>query len=337
MIKNFLLILIVLMNSLFAKASILQIKQFAIPVLGFTKAQEKDLKDVLLNINQYRKYRLRIPKNVYQHYSRFQELFGGDFKTFDLQKWVLKRIQEFRFRNDWAAALNAGNGTIYIGDEFFSVAQLEKIYLLVHEARHTDSPIYGHVQCPKNFPFISIGSPRANLSKLQVCDSYANGAYAYQAAFLYEVFARNAPGNDAAGYMYSSSIARVLPLLKRTVIQYYGDENLIEDAPQEFKKHKEVIAKLNAYRNFSFRKAWFNGTSVGYISSFSRLNAQYPYTLIFYASRESAKKSFLEKQHFKYPVYRVGSLIVLCPLGDGGNILPKLTVIFSTIGLQMGN
>jgi hypothetical protein len=154
----------------------------------------------------------RINKKVYHRLSRFQDLFGVSFNGKNLSHWLLSRIRKIAYHNTWTAAANQNGGEFILGDEFFTrLSMLERLYLLIHEARHSDDQGYPHVKCPKGFKFISAGQPEMDLEHALACDNTEKGAYAYQAAFLFELLAYGIFDQREVGLLYNSSISRVLP------------------------------------------------------------------------------------------------------------------------------
>jgi len=155
---------------------------------------------------------LKINKKVYRRLSRFNEFFGGSFNGETLLHWLLTRIKGLSYHNGKKAAINQNRGNIHVGNPFFQeLSVLERLYLLIHEARHSDDKGYKHIRCPKGFRFISASQPTMDLEKEQACDDEINGAYGYQAAFLFELFAFGIFDQQEVGLLYNSSISRVFP------------------------------------------------------------------------------------------------------------------------------
>ena len=155
---------------------------------------------------------LKINKRVYHRLSRFKELFGFLFNVRDLSHWLLTRIKSISYHNTWTAAVNQNKGDFIVGDFFFTKTNtLERLYALIHEARHSDDEGYQHIKCPKGFKYISARQPDMDLENESTCDDNDKGAYAFQAAFLFELFAYGIFDQNEAGLLYNSSISRVVP------------------------------------------------------------------------------------------------------------------------------
>ena len=155
---------------------------------------------------------LKISPKTYEKLSRFKELFGFVFNGPEIADWVLQRIRKIEQKKTWTALVNHRKGTFQIGKVFFEeLTPLERMYALVHEARHSDGTGYKHVRCPEGFPFISSRQPEKNLEKELACDQTHRGAYAYHAAFLFELFSYGLYDQPEVGLLYNSSISRIIP------------------------------------------------------------------------------------------------------------------------------
>lgn len=156
--------------------------------------------------------KLGIDGRLYRRLTRFETLFGKPFNGSDLEQWVLARFRKILYGNSALAAINQNQGDLIVGDLFFhDISPLERLSLLVHEARHSDGDGYPHVRCPKGFRFVSAGQPWMELDKEPACDTTDTGAYAYQAAFLFELFAYGIFDQKEVGLLYNSTAARILP------------------------------------------------------------------------------------------------------------------------------
>ena len=155
---------------------------------------------------------LKISPSTYKKLSRFKKLFGFEFNGPKMSDWILQRIRKIEQKETWTALVNHRKGTFQIGKIFFEeLTPLERMYALVHEARHSDGAGYPHVRCPKGFPFISSRQPNMDLAKNLACDNNDKGAYAFQAAFLFELFAYGLLETHEVGLLYNSSISRIIP------------------------------------------------------------------------------------------------------------------------------
>lgn len=156
--------------------------------------------------------KLKVEESLYFRYTKFRELFGFNPNGEQLKVWLLTRIKSVTREESWTIALNRNKGHFILGKRFFRKSDmLERAYCLIHEARHSDGKGYLHVKCPAGYPFISAGTPEIDLQKVPACDNVTNGAYAFQAAFLYELFAYGIFEQEKVGLVYNSSIARILP------------------------------------------------------------------------------------------------------------------------------
>ncbi len=169
------------------------------------------LQDTLERMGDLEKSDLRINEKVYARLSRFEPLFGFQFEGEALRDWLLSRIRSIRSGESWTVAVNRGKGRFVLGKAFFEeLSPLERIYLLVHEARHSDGDGYPHVRCPRGFKFISAAQPEMDLEHEKACDSSDAGAYAFQAALLFELYAFGLFDQREVGSIYNSSVSRVL-------------------------------------------------------------------------------------------------------------------------------
>lgn len=183
-----------------------------IELSGFSEEQHQVLENTFDQIRAIRPGELKIDRGMYRHLSRFEELFGQPLNGEDLVDWVLSRFRKIAYGNNREAAINQNKGELWVGDLFFEgITPLERLYLLVHEARHSDGDGYPHVRCPKGFRFVSAGQPLIKLERELACDKTDKGAYAYQAAILFELFAYGIFDQKEVGLLYNSTVARVLP------------------------------------------------------------------------------------------------------------------------------
>ncbi len=178
---------------------------------GFSIKQEAQILSTIEKLKSLKAGSLKIKRGIYRRLSRFERLFGFPFDGQGLSVWVLNRLPEISYQNTWTVAVNQNRGTLFIGDQFFEdLSDLERLYILIHEARHSDDDGYEHVKCPKGFHFVSAAQPDIDLQGEAACDADDAGAYAFQAAFLYELFAYGIFDQREVGLLYNSSISRVL-------------------------------------------------------------------------------------------------------------------------------
>ncbi len=187
-------------------------KEYRINVSGVTDEQILILEETVHQLESLEPGELRISPKVYQRLSRFEELFGFPFNGRDLAYWLLSHIRKITYRNTWTAAINQNHGEFMLGDVFFKkLNALERLYLLIHEARHSDEAGYPHIKCPKGFRFVSATQPGMDLQDELACDKSDKGGYAFQAAFLFELFAYGIFDQQEIGLLYNSSICRIIP------------------------------------------------------------------------------------------------------------------------------
>lgn len=183
-----------------------------IELLGLTEQQISVLESTIRQLQLLEPGELKIDDKIYKRLTRFKELFGFSFNGRDLSHWLLNRIQSISYQNSWTAAANQNLGDFFVGDLFLNrMSPLERLYSLIHEAHHSDDDGYEHIQCPKGFKYISSRQPDLDLDKVPACDGRPDGAYALQAAFLFELFAFGLFEQNEVGLLYNSSISRVIP------------------------------------------------------------------------------------------------------------------------------
>ena len=186
--------------------------KYHIELSGFSENQLLILESTLGDLKSLQPDELLIKKRIYKRLSRFGELFGFKFRGEELFHWLMSRIHNISYQNNPKAAINQNNGDFFLGDVFFkNLNEVERLYLLIHEARHSDGNGYVHTKCPKGFKFITATQPHMDLEKELACDTTDDGAYAFQAAFLFELFAYGIFESKEVGLLYNSSISRISP------------------------------------------------------------------------------------------------------------------------------
>jgi hypothetical protein len=186
--------------------------EHGIDLTNLSEGQVLFLESTLNQLRGLRPGELRINPGVYRRLSRFRDLFGFPFNGNDLFNWLLGRIDSISYQNTWTTAVNQNRGGFLVGTAFFSqLDPVERMYLLVHEARHSDGKGYKHVKCPEGFPFLSATQPDIDLEKEPSCDAVKDGAYSFQAAFLFELYAYGLFDQRETGLLYNSSVSRVVP------------------------------------------------------------------------------------------------------------------------------
>jgi len=183
-----------------------------IELSGLTEEQVIGLESTLNQLRSLEPGELKINKKMYGRLSRFKELFGFPFNGRNLSDWLLARIRSISYQNTWTVAVNQNQGSFMVGDFFFTkTTPLERFYALIHEARHSDDNGYKHIRCPDGFKYLSSRQPDMDLEKEPACDDNDKGAYSFQAAFLFELYAYGLLDQGEAGLLYNSSISRVVP------------------------------------------------------------------------------------------------------------------------------
>ena len=206
------ILLVLIFNSQTAMAREPYWEQRQIELSGLTEHQILVLESTIKQLRLLEPGKLKIDRKMYIRLSRFNELFGFSFNGRDLAPWLLHRIRSISYHNSWTAAVNQHQGDFFVGDLFFTqLSPLERLYALIHEARHSDNDGYEHVKCPKGFKYVSSRQADLDLENVSACDSNPNGAYAFQAAFLFELFAYGIFEQNDVGLLYNSSISRVIP------------------------------------------------------------------------------------------------------------------------------
>jgi len=206
------LFLLIALNAEIATAREPYWEKYHIELSGLSEAQVLTLESTIHQLRSLEPGELKMDKKTYSRLSRFKDLFGFPFNGPDLSTWLLTRIHSISYHNPWTVAVNQNRGEFFVGDVFFTqTSPLERLYTLIHEARHSDDDGYEHVKCPKGFKFISSRQPEMDLQGVPACDPTDRGAYSFQAAFLFELFAYGLLDQGEVGLLYNSSVSRVVP------------------------------------------------------------------------------------------------------------------------------
>jgi hypothetical protein len=185
--------------------------EYGIKKAGMTTADTSVLEDTINAIGNFEPKKVVINKAVYFRQSRFQRLFGFSFEGKKIKDWLLRRMKSVTHQNGWTVATNDNRGDFSLGDRFFEKADfVERAYTLIHEARHSDGDGYEHVRCPESLMHVSAGSPEMDVTTVKACDDRSDGAYGYQSAFLFELYARDVADQHETGLLYNSSVARIV-------------------------------------------------------------------------------------------------------------------------------
>lgn len=184
--------------------------RYGVRLVGFTESQIAVLESTIARLRALPPSKPAIDADTYSRLSRFEELFGFPFDGSKLVEWLLKRTKNISYGGGRLTANHRGSGRVVLTDAFFQLDPLERLYLLVHEARHSDRGGFPHIPCPAGYPYVSATQPQMDLVAEAACDDRPDGAYAFQAAFLFELYARGLFDQQEAGLLYNSTVARVL-------------------------------------------------------------------------------------------------------------------------------
>lgn len=122
----------------------------------------------------------------------FATLYGFEFSGPRLLEWWAHRICRLEAGDPWTVAVHDRPNGIIVGPAFFDLPLVDRLAVLIHEARHADPGGYPHGPCPTSLT--ALGD--------DACDPTPIGAYAFQAAFLYELWTRGLldPARALRGY-----------------------------------------------------------------------------------------------------------------------------------------
>jgi hypothetical protein len=329
-LKNFLFKLLITLTFLGGSCSLFAIE--GVKLIGFQSKQEEQISILFTKIKALKPAKLVIPKELYLENSRFKALFGFEFNGNQLAIWIKDRIQTIEYGKLWTVAVNKGN-KIVLGDKFLASNFLEQSYILVHEARHADASCPSHIKCPAYFPFLSAGQPEMPLANKAGCDGSLHGAYAYQAAFLFELSAYGLVDQTLATHYYNASISRLLPVWSKTgkTENFQYAENT-----KEYQRQQSIVQKLNQFSNFTFDKMWNTVEASSYHNVKVSNGAQRRYTIIFYTSHDTARMRYKALIESGTPAAMIGSIIILVPGFDRDRLIEKLKQILIGEGFQIG-
>lgn len=175
---------------------------------GFTTEQREILETTFATIRDLEVEELAIDESEYGANTTFARTFGFALDGPALLAWWSRRVSRIRVDDAWTVAVYDGDHTIAVTPEFFGLDPLERIYALVHEARHADGDGYRHDDCPP-MP-ASSRQPNVTLTGAPACDLRPDGAYAFQAALLFELYAYGLVDPAAARVAWASTKRRIM-------------------------------------------------------------------------------------------------------------------------------
>lgn len=138
----------------------------------------------------------------------FTARFGFPLRGPLLMAWLQDRVDRVEYGRSWTVAVHGGGRTVVVSDAFFSRTLVERMSVLVHEARHSEDDGYPHARCPDADPPVIAG-------KL-ACDDRADGGYAYQAAFLRALASTGQLDAALASRLVRDLTYRILPARRPT-------------------------------------------------------------------------------------------------------------------------
>lgn len=171
-----------------------------IEVLDLELAERAVLRETLEAMEGLEARAIVIPEEDYRKESTFAATFGFPFSGQALLAWWSKRITRVARSDAWTVAVYAGGHELAVRHDFFELALLDRLAVLVHEGRHADGDGFRHADCPAGF----------GLSGKAACDAHPLGAYAHQAAFLFELYARGLIDGDRARRGWLDARQRIL-------------------------------------------------------------------------------------------------------------------------------
>lgn len=133
----------------------------------------------------------------------FRKLFKIEFQGQNLERWFRERIQVVEYSNNLLSrdnkahlpsrqsrlqltALNASTpekpkrlilSALYLSNK---LTWIERVAILIHEARHSDPDVLEHTACPDNHP-------KKMFRGLKACDQNIYGSYGFELIFLNEI------------------------------------------------------------------------------------------------------------------------------------------------------
>ena len=175
-----------------------------------TAKQNKILKETYSYLESLEAKRIKIDKSTYNRHTQFESFFKFPFSGKKISRWIQTRIKKYSFGSTGDFVAMYQDGEVLLGRGFFNLNRLDRILVLLHEARHADGKNYSHVVCPDDFPFLNTRDWKIHPAGKKGCDSVPDGGYGITASFLFELGAYGYLGQTEAAYRYNSEISRVI-------------------------------------------------------------------------------------------------------------------------------
>ncbi|PJZ83500.1 hypothetical protein [Leptospira harrisiae] len=172
--------------------------------------QSKILKESFSYLESLEPKRIKIDKSTYNHLTQFESIFKFSFSGKKLSRWIQLRIKKYSYGSTGDYVAMYHDGDVLLGRSFFNLNRLDRVLVLLHEARHADGKNYGHVVCPENFQFLNPRDWKIHPAGKKGCDSVSDGGYGITAAFLFELGAYGYLNQTEAAHRYNSEISRVI-------------------------------------------------------------------------------------------------------------------------------
>ncbi|EOQ89076.1 hypothetical protein LEP1GSC202_1071 [Leptospira yanagawae serovar Saopaulo str. Sao Paulo = ATCC 700523] len=172
--------------------------------------QSKTLKETFLYLETLEPKKIKIDKTTYNRHTQFESHFKFPFSGKKISRWIQSRIKKYNYgaTGDYVAMYREGE--VLLGRGFFTLNRLDRVLILLHEARHADGKIYSHVICPDDFPYLNTRDWKIHPAGKKGCDSVPDGGYGITASFLFELGAYGYLSQTEAAYRYNSEISRVI-------------------------------------------------------------------------------------------------------------------------------
>ncbi|TGL86639.1 hypothetical protein EHQ68_15170 [Leptospira congkakensis] len=172
--------------------------------------QSKVLKESFSYLESIEPKKIKIDKSTYNKLTQFESIFKFGFSGKKLSRWIQSRIKKYSFGSTGEYIAMYQDGDVLLGRPFFNLNRLDRVLVLLHEARHADGKNYSHVVCPENFQFLNPRDWNIHPAGKKGCDSVVDGSYGITAAFLFELGAYGYLNQTEAAHRYNSEISRVI-------------------------------------------------------------------------------------------------------------------------------